>query len=64
MSDIERIKIKLNESSINFAKFSNYDYLEYIKFNHRFKTFQTFIQDIIGNNAKITKKKISKDFLN
>ena len=57
MSDIERIKIKLNESSINFAKFSNYDYLEYIKFNHRFKTFQTFIQDIIGNNAKITKKK-------
>ena len=55
LTDIVRIESKINESLINFAKFSNIDYKKYINFEENLRTFESFISSII--QAKIKKIK-------
>ena len=55
-TDIQRIEAKMNESLINFAKFSNIDYKHYVDFLKNLTSFETFISNII----KIKKKQIKK----
>ena len=46
--DIEMIKTKLNHSRMNYAKFSNIDYKNYMDFKNKIKTFKDFINYIIN----------------
>ena len=55
LTDVVRIESKINESLINFAKFSNIDYKKYIDLEENLKTFESFISSII--QAKIKKIK-------
>ena len=55
-TDIQRIETKMNESLINFVKFSNIDYKHYIDIAENLTSFEVFISNIM----KIKKKKIKK----
>lgn len=45
--DIENIKNKLNQTQMNYAKFSNIDYKNYIELTTIFETFKSYINYII-----------------
>ena len=55
--EIEKIKRKLNNTSMNFVKFSNIDYKNYIVLRETLTSFKTYINYIIstikGNNNNI-----------
>ena len=56
MTDVIRIESKINESLINFVKFSNIDYKEYSYLKEILNTFESFISHIIRAKIKKIKK--------
>ena len=63
LTDVVRIESKINESLINFAKFSNIDYKKYIDLEENLKTFESFISSIIQAKIKKSKQIILNLFL-
>ena len=55
-TDIQRIESKMNESLINFVKFSNIDYKHYIDVAENLTSFEVFISSIINIKMKRIKK--------